>query len=81
MVGLRGLEADNALLLEAKSVHGIGLNRAFRAVGIDPERRVIGSKLVNPGGFAFFRTGRWILEMPVDRVAPRIGTVLTWGGG
>lgn len=74
--GLRGAGPEATLLLRANSVHGVGMDRPFLAVGLSAEFRVIATRMIAPGRFARFPNCRWVLEIPANAEPPRSGQVL-----
>ena len=74
--GLRGAEPNMSLLLKTNSVHGVGMDRPFRAIGLTEEYRVVTSRVVAPGRFVRFSACTWVLETPLDVDLPQIGVAL-----
>ena len=74
--GLRGAKPGAAMLIQTNSVHGMGMRRGFRAIGLSSEYRVVDSRLVAPGRFVRFPGCEWILELPERMPTPDCGEVL-----
>lgn len=74
--GLRGLPARSAMLLASSSVHGIGMRRAFLAVGITSHGVVKQVLAVRPGKIVSLSGCRYVLELPLDVTPPGPGTRL-----
>lgn len=74
--GLRGAESEAAILLRTSSVHGVGMGRPFRAVGLSENYTVLDTRLVAQGRFARFRKCKWVLEIPADVRPPKPGQTL-----
>jgi hypothetical protein len=74
--GLRGRPDEAALLIATCSVHGLGLSRPFRAIGLTDGGLVQRIRTVDPGRVALLRGCRYILELPLDVTPPRVGTRL-----
>lgn len=74
--GLRGLPERSVLLLACSSVHGIGMRRAFLAVGITSDGVVRRVETVRPGRIAFLRGCTYVLELPLEMTPPDPGTRL-----
>ena len=74
--GLRGAGPDAALLLRTSSVHGMGMDRPFQAIGLSADYRVLETRQVEPGRFARFRGCKWILEIPAELAPPAMGQTL-----
>ena len=79
--GLRSRPPGSAVLLKAKSVHGIGMRHPFVAVGLTSQLEVLGVKPVRPGRVVVFPGGTYILELPAGRGLPVPGTVLEMTDG
>lgn len=73
--GLKEPKAE-AVLIETRSVHGIGMNRPFRAVGLTPMLRVDSTRIVKPGRVVVFSGCRYVLELPAGATPPETGTTL-----
>ena len=74
--GLRGAAPDASLLIRTNSVHGVGMDRPFQAIGLSEDYQVMESRVVAPGGFARFRSCKWVLETPADAYPPAPGQTL-----
>ena len=74
--GLKRLDRDASLIMRTSSVHGIGIVRPFRAVGLTKDFKVIGSQVVRPGRVVRFAECEWILELPEETTPPQPGSVL-----
>lgn len=74
--GLRGSAPETALLLHTSSVHGIGMNRNFHAVGLSGQYEVMGTQFVTPGQMVRFSKCDWVLELPELTSPPATGAVL-----
>ena len=81
LAGLRPRSSGHGILMPGRSVHGFGMKEPLLIVGLDGEARVIKVRILRPGRLAAIRNARHILELPIDRKAPRHGAVLTWVGG
>ena len=79
--GLRPYSSGQGILIPGRSVHGFGMKEPLLIVGLDDESRVVDLRVLFPGRLAVFRGARHVLELPIDREAPRRGAVLTWVGG
>lgn len=79
LVGMRALHPGQALLLAARSVHGIGLSAPLTVVGLDGGGTVVGVRVLRPGRVVSFRRARWMLELPAGEPAPAIGTRVAGG--
>ena len=64
------------MLLETWTVHGFGMRRSLVVVGIDRNRRVIGSRTLHPNRVIGFRGARYVLEMPVGTIPPPVGVAV-----
>lgn len=74
--GLRGAVPEAAMLLRTRSVHGLGMNRPFRAVGLAEDYQVLKTRLVPPSRFARFPRCKWVLELPESASSPKLGQTL-----
>ena len=74
--GLRGAGPEAALLLRTNSVHGIGMDRPFQAIGLSSDYRVLDTRMVVPRRFAWFPGCEWVLEIPADSEPPKRGQAL-----
>lgn len=74
--GLKDQPQGTSVLIETKSVHGIGVSRPFRAVGLTSDLDVRGAKLVKPWRIVSFPGCRFVLELPVDASVPDTGSRL-----
>jgi len=74
----RGLKAAgvDSVLIETRSVHGIGMRGPFLAVGLGPDLEVRESRVVAPNRIAFFPGCRYVLEMAEAAPPPPIGSLL-----
>ncbi|MFO7548410.1 MAG: hypothetical protein R6X29_06025 [Acidimicrobiia bacterium] len=75
--GIHGVPEGFGVLLPVRSVHGFGLDRAIRAVALGAGREVLMVTELAPGGVVTVRGGRWMLELPLQRVPPEVGRRLT----
>lgn len=75
LLGLRRSEAG-AVLLRARSVHGLGLSQPFLAVGLTSDLRVKKVRDVFPGQFARFPGCALVLELPMGATPPFPGWTL-----
>lgn len=81
LVGIHGVPRRWGVLIPGRSVHGMFIARRLWAVGLDRTLRVVGVRVLGPGGLAVFRDGEAVLELRSERTPPRPGWVLAWKGG
>ncbi len=81
LVGIHGAPRRWGVLIPGRSVHGMFIIRRLWAVGLDQTLRVVGVRILAPGGLAVFRAAQAVLELRADRTPPLSGWVLAWKGG
>lgn len=69
----------SGLLLQTRSVHGIGLRAPVRAVAITTGMRVLAVRWLLPGRIIFFPRARFVLELPAWVTPPPVGATLVIG--
>lgn len=80
LAGIHGVPDRWGVLIPGRSVHGFFIVRRLWAVGLDRTLRVVGVRLLRPGGLAVFRNGASVLELRGERTPPSSGWVLGWKG-
>ena len=68
------------VLIPGRSVHGIFMAGRLWAVGLDRALRVVGVRVLRPGGLLVFGEADAVLELRADRVPPQRGWNLSWKG-
>lgn len=74
--GLKRTGRHRALLIPTWSVQGFGLRSPVLTVGISTSMRVTSVRLLRPGRILYFPGARFVVELPPDAEAPRIGSVV-----
>ncbi len=81
LLGIYGVPRRWGVLIPGRSVHGLFIIRKLWAVGLDKTLRVVGVRMLLPGGVAVFPSAEAVLELRSERTPPLLGWVLTWEGG
>jgi hypothetical protein len=74
--GLRPRAQGRGLLLATRSVHGREMKESLRVISLDAAGRVRRVGVLSPGGLFVDAGARWIVELPMSRPVPPVGTVL-----
>jgi hypothetical protein len=74
--GLKRTGRHRALLIPTRSVHGFGLRSPVLAVGISTSMTVTSVRLLGRGRILYFPGARFVVELPHDAEAPRVGSVV-----
>lgn len=72
--GLRGLGEGASMIIETSSVHAVGMRESFRAIGLSEDLVVAEIRLVRPWQAVRFPGCRYVMEMPIEEEAPRVGS-------
>ncbi len=64
------------VLIRTSSVHGCGLVQPLGLIGLDASGRVSAVERLDPGTFIRIPGAAWILELPIDKPAPNLGSQL-----
>lgn len=67
------------MLFKTRSVHGFGMRRPILVVAIGRDFTVIGSTVLGPNRIAFYPRARYLLEMPIGREVPAVGSRIEIG--
>jgi hypothetical protein len=62
--GIGAVPPGGGLLLAGRSVHGFGLDRPLRVVGLDERGTVVAVRLLDPGRLVVLARARYLLELP-----------------
>jgi hypothetical protein len=78
--GLRPAPLEWGLWLAGNSVHGFGLTVVLVVCALGFEGEVLSVGALKPGRIVICREADSILELPLDRRPPAVGSLLTWRG-
>jgi hypothetical protein len=78
--GLRPAPLEMGLWLVGNSVHGFGLKVALIACGLGVDGDVLSVRVLRPGRIVVCRGAHSVLELPMGRMPPPLGSLLTWEG-
>jgi hypothetical protein len=81
LAGLRSHLAGNALLIETRSVHTIGMDAPIGVAVLDKEMTVIQAKIVAPNRVLFDPKARYYLEVAAGFPLPIPGSVIEVADG
>lgn len=81
LLGIHGAPPGSGVLIPGRSVHGMFIIRRLWAVGLDRTLRVVGVRMLRPGGLAVFWDGAAVLELRSHHPPPHPGWTLSWKGG
>ncbi len=76
LVGMRSDAVGRALLIDAASIHTLGMGRSIAVVGLDGVGRVLESRVVKPNRVVWLRRAKRILELAAESERPATGSVL-----
>ena len=74
--GLLGRPSGRVVVIPGAAVHGIGMRRPLRVIGLGRDGEVVGHRLLRPWRAVRIRGARWMVEGPVDLPVPPSGTRL-----
>lgn len=74
--GLLGSDPGRIVVIPGSAVHGMGMRRPIRVIGLGPTGAVIGHRVLRPWRAIRIHGARWMVEGPLDTEVPAIGTRL-----
>lgn len=77
LTGLHAHSWDDSMLIPTRSVHGLGMGRPLRVVGLSRDLTVLRTDVLRPWRFRTFTKASYVLELPIDAPPPPLGAKLT----
>lgn len=74
LLGIKSPSAAAGLVIEARSIHTMGLRRTLTVFAVDQEGVVLDVRLVPPNRIAFFPAAHLIIELPSGQVPAHAGS-------
>lgn len=81
LLGLHRLSPNDSLLMATSSVHGWGMRRPFRAIGLTSDLVVVAQATVRPWRMVWFRGCSYVVEMPLEVEPPPAGAQMELTSG
>ena len=80
-LGLRRAPPGSALVMRARSVHGLGMPHPIAVIGLDADLRVVSTRTLRPNRVVVIPSARILVELPPSQPMPRIGDQMEVSSG